>query len=68
MEIHTEVKFDEKGSPCKSGRMERMAGERKTRSKSSIAWMKLFILFVFVGGLAIFFLFGGERYRVFCLC
>jgi len=42
-----------------------MAGERKNRSKSSIAWMRLFILLVFAGGLAAFFLFGGERYLSF---
>lgn len=38
------------------------AEEGRAQSKSSISWMKLFILLIFAGGFAAFYALGGDQY------
>jgi uncharacterized membrane protein YdjX (TVP38/TMEM64 family) len=47
--------------------MEHMAEEKKALSRPFIAWMRLFILLFFAGGLAAFFIFGGDQYFSFVM-
>ncbi len=42
-----------------------MTEERGVKPKSSIPWIKLFILLIFAGGFTLFFVFGGDRYLSF---
>jgi len=44
-----------------------MASNTQSQSKSSIPWMKILILLIFVGGFSAFFLLGGDQFLNFSM-